>query len=84
VTLEERQFYTREVLLAWAEKCPGGALVLSSAQYATLLHWMREVPLHVVLRAIRDMKPLATHKPLTYAGPAVQEAMQHWVRGQTS
>jgi hypothetical protein len=75
----ERERYIREVLRALEERggVKRGAMLGSSVDYTQAGEWYDAgVPLAIVLRGIQDCsKPPPS---LSYAKPAVQEAIERW------
>jgi uncharacterized protein YdaU (DUF1376 family) len=81
----QREQYGRAVWDAWREKRGRGGPEMSSAEWDLIAKWMdQSVPLRVVLRGIADCRgQLTPSKPLTYAAPAVREAIQQWRKSIT-
>lgn len=87
---DARKVFARAVWEAWCQKRGSGASgslrQMSHVEWDLLRRWIEKgTPLRVILRGIADCSSgkITPRTPLSYAGPAVEEAAQHWAQGQT-
>jgi hypothetical protein len=88
---DARKAFAREVWEAWCQKrgsgTSGALRQMSPREWDLLARWMDAgTPLRIVLRGISDCSAgkITDKTPLSYAGPAVDEAVKSWTQGQTA
>jgi hypothetical protein len=80
MTREDRVTYARAVWEAWRKKRGPEGPSMSSAEFHLIARLMdADVPLRIVLRGIEDTAGrVMSRTPLSYAGPAIEEAVRRW------